>query len=1122
MRIQLYGCDYVAESINFDGRGYVRFDLTKRPVQSYEELIRFRFRTNFADGHILYSKGTQGDALSLRLEKNKLVLELDLGGEGTVNSISAGSLLDDNLWHEVLLTRVKRDILVTVDRVMVRHHLHGDFVRLDLNHELFIGGVPIRLQSEVKLGDNFTGCIENLMINNTNLVEEIKIDERQYLYHRIGETLFSCQFEQVIPVTFATEASHLKIDGFFMPFMNCSFDFRTFNEDGLLLYNKFNSAGFLKLFLDKGKVVVQVQGKGTPVVTIDPFPDRMLNDGLWHMTRVVLKKDSIVVEVDSKPSITTRQFEMSTGQTYLLGGGHFGTTGFIGCMRHLYIEGRYVHVKSLTADRIIRTRPSDILFDACQMIDRCHPNPCEHGALCRQNHIDFNCDCSGTGYHGAVCHIAKNPLSCEAYKIQFPRSKRAEIDLDVDGSGPLEPFPVTCIFLSEDRTQTVIHHNSEGSTTVRGFQEPGSYVHDITYAAPYEQVVILVNRSYSCKQPLRFECHNARLLNSPYPGQAAFGNFTPFSWWVSRNNQKMDYWGGSLPGSRRCACGLSGTCKDSSKWCNCDSFGGRLSNEIFADEGDLVEKDFLPVRQLRIGDTGAPGSSTKWGRYTVGPLSCEGDTMFDNAVTFRYSDATIDLPTFDMGYSADIYLQFKTTADSGVLFHSKGPNDFIKLSIFSSKSIQFEFSAGAGSKSATVEASYRLNDNNWHSVLVERNKKEARLIVDGELSADARTNNGPIRALQLTSQLIIGATVDYREGFVGCIRSLLLNGQFVDLHRMASRGLYGVTTGCSGKCESNPCLNNGTCIDGYSSYTCDCQWTAFKGPICADEIGVNLRSDTFIKYDFETTISTLQEHIRVGFTTTAHKGLIFGVSSYSGEYLSLVMSTSGHLRLVFDFGFERQEIIIRTENFALGQHHDITLRRTDKGSKMSIWVDNNEPIVHTFRIKSKGDAQFDRLKSIYIGRNETMDTGDGFVGCVSRISFDDHFPLRRLFQENRRSNVKAFPSDDSVREDTCGIEPITHPEEEAESRPPPTLGPYDRRPYEPSSSNAGLIVAIIIFIILVVLIIAALMSGRFVDFHQGNYVTHEDSGARAALDPDTAVVKGLTGPDIVKKKEYFI
>ena len=108
-------------------------------------------------------------------------------------------------------------------------------------------------------------------------------------------------------------------------------------------------------------------------------------------------------------------------------------------------------------------------------------------------------------------------------------------------------------------------------------------------------------------------------------------------------------------------------------------------------------------------------------------------------------------------------------------------------------------------------------------------------------------------------------------------------------------GFYGISEGCVGKCQSNPCLNNGTCIEKYNGYSCDCQWTAFKGPICADEIGVNLRSDYYIRYDFETSISTLEEYIRVGFTTTEHKGLIFGMTAYSNEYLNLLMSTSGKI-----------------------------------------------------------------------------------------------------------------------------------------------------------------------------------------------------------------------------------
>lgn len=41
-------------------------------------------------------------------------------------------------------------------------------------------------------------------------------------------------------------------------------------------------------------------------------------------------------------------------------------------------------------------------------------------------------------------NIALNPLSCRAYKNVNPVGQNSDIKIDVDGSGPLKPFPVTC------------------------------------------------------------------------------------------------------------------------------------------------------------------------------------------------------------------------------------------------------------------------------------------------------------------------------------------------------------------------------------------------------------------------------------------------------------------------------------------------------------------------------------------------------------------------------------------------------------------------------------------------------------------------------------------------------
>lgn len=89
---------------------------------------------------------------------------------------------------------------------------------------------------------------------------------------------------------------------------------------------------------------------------------------------------------------------------------------------------------------------AEVVFDACHMTDRCNPNPCKHNGICKQTSLEFFCDCSNTGYAGAVCHASLNPLSCQAYKNVQSVNQRASIMIDVDGSGPLDPFPVTCEF----------------------------------------------------------------------------------------------------------------------------------------------------------------------------------------------------------------------------------------------------------------------------------------------------------------------------------------------------------------------------------------------------------------------------------------------------------------------------------------------------------------------------------------------------------------------------------------------------------------------------------------------------------------------------------------------------
>lgn len=1109
LRVELYGCDYVSHILSFNGSSLVRWDLLREPLETDRHSLRFRFKTNSADGVLMYSRGSQGDFFALQVRDNRMLLNIDLGS-GIMTSFSVGSLLDDNMWHDVQFSRNRKDIAFSVDRVLIDGRVKGEFYRLDLNRAFYIGGVPNK-QEGLVVNQNFTGCIENLFFNKTNMIrelQELEANNENWRYHMV-HTSYNCPEPPIIPVTFLTSSSYAKLKGYEgIPSMNISLSFRTYEDQGVIIYHEFISTGYVKMYLEEGKLKIELKTKNGPITTLDNF-DESFNDGKWHQVVLTMSKNNLVLNVDSRPMKTTRQLDIATGYIYYIGGMPGNQRGFIGCMRVIQIDGNYKLPTDWKDDEYCCK--NEVIFDACQMVDRCNPNPCKHGGICDQNSDEFRCICTNTGYSGAVCHTSLNPLSCEDYR-KSPNSinQKAEIKIDVDGSGPLKPFPVTCEFFADGRVMTILRHSNEQTTPVDGFEEPGSFIQDIHYDADFDQIEAFINRSHGCHQRLSYACKHSRLFNSPV---SQVELFQPNSYWVSRNNQKMDYWGGALPGSRKCECGVLGNCVKPDKWCNCDSD----LEGWFEDSGDITETEHLPVKQLRFGDTGTP-LDDKEGMYTLGPLVCEGDNFISNVVTFRIADATINLPTFEIGHSGDIYFEFKTTKEDAVMIHSKGPSDYIKISINGGNQIHFQYQAGGSPLAVSVQTSNRLADDNWHSVSVERNRKEARIVIDGAFKNEVREPPGPVRALQLTSNLVVGATTDFRDGYVGCIRSLLLNGKLQDLKSYARRGLYGVSEDCVGRCESSPCLNNGTCHERYDGYVCDCRWTAFKGPICADEIGVNLRRNSMIKYEFSGSWrSTIKENIRVGFTTTDPKGFLLGLSSnVSGEYMTIMISNSGHLRVVFDFGFERQEVIYPDKHFGLGQYHDVRISRKNGGATLVIKVDNYEPKEFHFHIKASADAQFSSIQYMYIGKNESM--SEGFIGCVSRVEFDDIYPLKLLFQENGPGNVRSIGS--QLTEDFCGVEPITHPPNIIETRPPPEIDEDKVRAAYNETDTA--ILGGVLAIILLALCVMMFLIGRYISRHKGEYLTQEDKGAEIALDPDSAVVNSTTGHQVQKRKEWFI
>ena len=128
----------------------------------------------------------QGDYIALQLVENRLLLNLKLGNHRQEEtSMVLGSLLDDNLYHEVMISRERRDVILSVDRVRIRDRIKGDFHKLNLDRYLYIGGVP-HVEEGLVVFENFTGCIENMYLNHSNVIAAFKdrfgYEDRFYNY----------------------------------------------------------------------------------------------------------------------------------------------------------------------------------------------------------------------------------------------------------------------------------------------------------------------------------------------------------------------------------------------------------------------------------------------------------------------------------------------------------------------------------------------------------------------------------------------------------------------------------------------------------------------------------------------------------------------------------------------------------------------------------------------------------------------------------------------------------------------------------------------------------------------------------------------------------------------------
>ncbi|XP_048147876.1 contactin-associated protein-like 4 isoform X2 [Corvus hawaiiensis] len=1048
-------------------------------------------------------------------------------------NITLGSLLDDQHWHSVLIEHFNNQVNFTVDKHTHHFHAKGEFSYLDLDYELSFGGIPVPGKSGTFSHRNFHGCFENIYYNGVNIIDLARRHKSQI--YIVGNVSFSCLEPQVVPVTFLSSSSYLALPGTSgQDEVFVSFQFRTWNKEGLLLSNKrhHSSGGFL-LYLSDGRVKINLHKTGR--VLSDITAGAGLNNGQWHSVSLSVKRNRISVRVDNDGTSSAHvsiPLQIYSGDVFYFGGcpssgnisecnTSFG--GFQGCMRLISIGNKAVDMISVQQNGFGNF--SDLQIDLCGITDRCLPNYCEHGGECSQSWNSFHCNCANTGYKGATCHYPIYEQSCEAYKHRGNTS--GFYNIDSDGSGPLGPFLVYCNMT--DATWTIIQHNSTNLTRVKSANRENPHTVFFKYSASLDQLQATINLADHCEQELAYYCKKSRLLDK--------SDGMPLSWWIGRTNETHTYWGGSLPAVQKCACGLEGNCIDSQHYCNCDADRDEWTN----DTGFLSYKDHLPVTEIVITDTGRPNSEAA---YKLGPLLCRGDRTFWNSASFNTETSYLHFPTFHGELSADVSFFFKTTASSGVFLENLGIQDFIRIELHSPYEVVFSFDVGNGPTEVIVQSHNSLNDNQWHYVKAERNVKEASLQIDQlPQRSHSAPPDGHIR-LQLNSQLFVGGTASRQKGFLGCIRSLQLNGMALDLEERA-KITPGVEPGCPGHCSSygNLCHNGGKCREKYSGFSCDCTFSAYAGPFCKKEISAYFWTGSSVTYNFQeyytlaknssshassfyADMTLTREAITFAFRTTRTPSLLLYVSSFYKEYLSVILTRNGSLQIRYKLDSHQNPDVfnISFKNMADGQLQHVKINREEE--MLSVEVNQNERM--TFILSS--GTEFNAIKSLTLGKileNSDVDeeimkaNSQGFIGCLSSVQFNHIAPLKAALHHSSsapvivkgrftESNCGALTGADSTSSET------TH--SFADHSGPIDEGKPLANAIRSDSAIIGGVIAVVIFILFCITAIAIRIYKK-----KGIYSKNEAKGSENEDSAESALKSELSMQNTANEnqKEYF-
>ncbi|XP_048341000.1 neurexin 3 isoform X10 [Sphaerodactylus townsendi] len=144
--------------------------LSLATLQAYTSMhLFFQFKTTSADGFILFNSGDGNDFIAVELVKGYIHYVFDLGNGPNVIKGNSERPLNDNQWHNVVITRDNSNThSLKVDTRIVTQVINGA-KNLDLKGDLYIAGLSQGMYSNlpklVASRDGFQGCLASVDLN---------------------------------------------------------------------------------------------------------------------------------------------------------------------------------------------------------------------------------------------------------------------------------------------------------------------------------------------------------------------------------------------------------------------------------------------------------------------------------------------------------------------------------------------------------------------------------------------------------------------------------------------------------------------------------------------------------------------------------------------------------------------------------------------------------------------------------------------------------------------------------------------------------------------------------------------------------------------------------------------